>query len=110
MSDTTPRVSDAVVRLATARETVTVFVVLLLAWGAGFAGVLPKEVWVVDFPALAVAMLVDTFAFNEFSIRGGSVFYPALAVGMYLEAIVVGGAIRWVRQHELFGLRRDSAG
>ncbi|ELZ86004.1 hypothetical protein C453_09313 [Haloferax elongans ATCC BAA-1513] len=84
-------------RVAVAPETIVTFAVLALAWLLGFVGVLPQEVWVVDFPALAVAFFLDTLAYNEFGIRENTVFYPALALFGYLEAIVVGAVIRWLR-------------
>jgi hypothetical protein len=85
-------------RLAVARETLAVFVVLVVAWATGFYDVLPKEVWVVDFPALAAAYFLDTLAFNEFGIRENAVFYPALAVFVYLEAMVVASILRMRRR------------
>ncbi|WP_411963300.1 hypothetical protein [Haloferax sp. YSMS24] len=109
MSDEDSISDYAVLRLASAPETLATFAVLVVAWGAGFAGVLPKEVWVVDFPALAVAMLLDTFAYNEFGIRENAVFYPVFAVSLYLEAMVVGAAVRWGRRGPLGDLRRNSA-
>lgn len=108
MNDTASIADHAVVRLASAPETLATFAVLVLAWGAGFVGVLPKEVWVVDFPALAVAFVLDTLAFNEFGVRANSVFYPALAVSLYLEAMVVGALVRWGRRRHVVALRRDS--
>ncbi len=95
--------------MATAPETVAAFALFVLAWGAGFAGILPIEVWVIDFPALALAFFLDTLAFNEFGIRENSVFYPALAVAMYLEAMLVGAVIRWWRQNHVVGEAGDSS-
>ncbi|ELZ82201.1 hypothetical protein KU306_11690 [Haloferax larsenii] len=84
-------------RVAVAPETIVAFAVLALAWLLGFVGALPKEVWVVDFPALAVAFFLDTLAYNEFGVRANTVFYPALALVGYLEAMVVGAVIRLLR-------------
>ena len=84
-------------RVAVAPETIIAFAVLAFAWLLGFVGVLPKEVWVVDFPALAVAFVLDTLAYNEFGVRENTVFYPALALFGYLEAMVAGAVIRWLR-------------
>ena len=109
MSEPDGGFAHAALRLAAAPETLLTFVVLGLAWGSGAAGILPKEVWVVDFPALAVAFFVDTLAYNEFVVRENSVFYPALAVSLYLEALVVGAVVRWVRRTRLVDFRRDSA-
>ncbi|KAB1188568.1 MULTISPECIES: hypothetical protein [Haloferax] len=94
----TGRFTSAVLRVAVAPETFATFLVLALAWVAGFVGVLPKEVWVVDFPALAGALFFDTLAFNEFGIRENAVFYPALVVFGYLEAMVVVAGVQYLRR------------
>ncbi|ELZ91184.1 hypothetical protein C440_12759 [Haloferax mucosum ATCC BAA-1512] len=85
-------------RVATASETVVAFALLAVAWVGGFVGILPKEVWILNAPALAVAFFLDTLAFNEFGIRARTVFYPALVVFGYAEAMVVGAVVRWGRR------------
>ncbi|KAB1194397.1 hypothetical protein GJR96_13490 [Haloferax sp. MBLA0076] len=98
MSDIATRFARGAVRLATAPETLAVFVVLVLAWGAGFVGVLPKEVWIVDFPALAAAFFLDTLAFNEFGVGENTVFYSALVVFGYVQAMLVATGVRVLRR------------
>lgn len=108
MSDSSTRLAAAARRLATAPETLVTFAVLLSAWAGGATGLLPTVVWVVDFPALAVAFFLDTLAYNEFGVRENAVFYPALGVSLYLEALLVAAALRWVRRNRVHGLRRGS--
>ncbi|KTG07661.1 hypothetical protein [Haloferax profundi] len=98
MSDSANRFGRGAVRLATAPETLVVFAVLVLAWVTGFVGVLPKEVWIVDFPALAAAFFLDTLASNEFGVGEHTAFYPALAVFAYVQAMLVVTGVRVLRR------------
>jgi len=91
------RLARGVARLATARATLAVFAALAVVWAVGFVGVVPIEIWVLDFPALAAAFFFDTLAANEFGVRETVVFYPALAVFGYLEAMLVVAVARWLR-------------
>ncbi|GGC57849.1 hypothetical protein [Haloferax sulfurifontis] len=84
-------------RLASDWTTLAVFAVLAAVWAVGFFDVLPKEIWVVDYPALVAAFFFDTLAANEFGARETSVFYPALAVFGYLQAMLVVAVARWLR-------------
>ncbi|ELZ77121.1 hypothetical protein DEQ92_01740 [Haloferax sp. Atlit-6N] len=91
------RLARGFARLATDRATVAVFAVLAAAWAVGFFGVLPKEIWFVDFPALVAAFFFDTLAANEFGVRETATFYPALAVFGYLQAMLVVAVVRVLR-------------
>ncbi|MFC7203723.1 hypothetical protein ACFQJC_09365 [Haloferax namakaokahaiae] len=97
MSTVLNRDSSGWVRVVTARETLVLFVLLVLVWALGFYELVPIEIWVIDFPALVAAFFLDTLASNEFGIRENSVFYPALVVCLYLQALVLVAGVRWLR-------------
>jgi hypothetical protein len=82
-------------RVVAARETLGLFGLFVFVWLLGFYDITPREIWVVDFPALVAAFFLDTLAFNEFGIRENSVFYPALVVFLYLQAVVLVAGVRW---------------
>ncbi|WP_115891260.1 hypothetical protein [Haloferax sp. Atlit-48N] len=103
------RLAHRFVRLATDRATVAVFAALAAVWAVGFVGVVPREIWVVDYPALVAAFFFDTLAANEFGVRETAVFYPALAVFGYLQAMVFVAAGRVLRTRLVgVGERRES--
>ncbi|WP_148413529.1 hypothetical protein [Haloferax sp. KTX1] len=85
-------------RLATDRATLAVFAVLAAAWAVGFFGVVPIEIWVLDYPALVAAFFFDTLAANEFGVRETAMFYPTLAVFGYLQAMAVVAVARGLRR------------
>ncbi|POG54812.1 hypothetical protein [Haloferax marisrubri] len=91
------RLARGFVRLATTRATVAVFAGLAAVWAVGFFGVVPIEIWVVDYPALVAAFFFDTLAANEFGVRETATFYPALAVFGYLQAMLVVAVARVLR-------------
>jgi len=92
------RLARGVVRLATDRTTLAVFAALAAVWAVGFFGVVPIEIWVVDYPALVAAFFFDTLAANEFGVRETAIFYPALAVFGYLQAMLVVTVARALRR------------
>ncbi len=84
-------------QIATARETLALFLLFGAVWLVGFYDVLPKEIWIIDFPALVAAFFLDTLAFNEFGIQGNVVFYLMLVVSLSLQAVVLMAGVRLFR-------------
>lgn len=63
-------------------------VVALAEWG-----VLPRQTLLVGAPALAAALLLDTFLYNEFLIRTGGWVWVEIYAFLYVEAVVVGAVV-----------------
>ncbi|RYJ14928.1 hypothetical protein ELS19_13825 [Halogeometricum borinquense] len=82
---------------ATSRTSLAVFALLLLMWGGFEARVAPGELFFPLFPAFAVAFFFDTVAYNQLGLRLPWLFYPLGTLFLYVEAVLVGGIVRWVR-------------
>jgi len=74
---------------------VTGSLVALSEWG-----VLPRQALLVGAPAIAAALLLDTFLYNEFLLAGGPPWlWVEIYAFLYVQAAVVGGVIRGLRAH-----------
>ena len=91
---------DDVVAVLLGRVTLGVFaltgaVVALSEWG-----VLPRETLLIGAPAIAAALLLDTFLYNEFLIAGGPPWlWVEIYAFLYGQAAVVGTVAHVLRSY-----------
>ncbi|MFW5940014.1 MAG: hypothetical protein ACOCQU_06165 [Halolamina sp.] len=81
------------------RATLGAFAVLGAVVALAEWGVLPRQTLVVGAPALIVALLLDTFLYNEFLIRTGAGIWLAIYAFLYVEAVAVGAVARRLRPY-----------
>ncbi|NHX36411.1 MULTISPECIES: hypothetical protein [Halolamina] len=62
--------------------------------------VLPREALLVGAPAIAAALLLDTFLYNEFLVAGGPPWlWVEIYAFLYVQAVVVGAAAYTLRRY-----------
>lgn len=82
------------------RITLAVFGVIGVAVALAEWSVLPREALLVGAPAIAAALLLDTFLYNEFQIGGGPpLLWLEIYAFVYVEAIVVAAVVRLLRSY-----------
>lgn len=70
-------------------------IVALAEWG-----VLPRETLLVGAPAIAAALLLDTFLYNEFLLAGGPPWiWVEIYAFLYVQAVVVGAVVHLLRPY-----------
>ena len=80
------------------RITLAVFVVTGAAVALAEWGILPREALLVGAPAIAAALLLDTFLYNEFLLAGGPPWlWVEIYAFLYVQAVVVGAVARGLR-------------
>ncbi|QKY18988.1 hypothetical protein B4589_000840 [Halolamina sp. CBA1230] len=80
------------------RITLGVFAVTGAAVALAEWGVLPREALLVGAPAIAAALLLDTFLYNEFLLAGGPPWlWVEIYAFLYVQAVVVGAVGRGLR-------------
>lgn len=92
--------TDDVSTVLFGRVTLGVFAVVGAAVALAEWNLLPRETLLVGAPAIAAALLLDTFLYNEFLLGTPTWFlWVEIYVFLYAEAAVVGAAVRFLRFH-----------
>jgi hypothetical protein len=92
--------TDDVSAVLFGRATLAVFalagtIVALAEWG-----VLPRETLLVGAPAIAAALLLDTFLYNELLLDTPTwVLWVEIYAFLYVEAALVGAAVHLLRPY-----------
>ena len=89
--------SDRVPTVLRSRITLGVFAVLGVVVALAEWHLIPRGALLVGAPAIAAALLLDTFLYNEFLVQTGPLFWVELYAFLYVEAVVVGAAV-WAVQ------------
>ena len=88
---------DRLPRVLYSRSTLGVFALLGAVVALAEWGLLPDMTRIVGAPALAAALLLDTFLYNEFLIQTGPLIWVEIYAFLYVEAVVVGAVIQRIR-------------
>lgn len=81
------------------RVTLGVFALLGVVVALAEWNVIPSDALLVGVPALAAALLLDTFLYNEFLIRTGAWIWLEIYAFLYVEAVVVGAVVHLFRSY-----------
>lgn len=91
------RLPDSVASVLFGHTTLVVFGLLGALVALAEWAILPQEALLVGAPALAAALLVDTFLYNEFLVRTDGGIWLFIAVFLYAEAALVVAVISAIR-------------
>lgn len=69
-------------------------IVALSEWG-----VLPRNALIVGAPAIAAALLLDTFLYNEFLLSTGDWIWLEIYAFLYVQSAVVGAVAHAIRPY-----------
>lgn len=78
--------------------TLGAFVVLGVFVAFAEWGIFPHAALVVGAPAIAAALLLDAFLHDAFLLRTGDGVWLFVYAFLYLEAVLIGFAMRWWRR------------
>lgn len=79
--------------------TLAVFCLLGAAVALAEWRVLPDATRILGAPALAAALLLDTFLYNEFLIRTGPWVWAEIYAFLYVEAAVIAAIVHRIRRY-----------
>lgn len=81
------------------RITLAVFALVGTLVALAEWGLIPTQALLAATPAIAAALLLDTFLYNEFLVQTGGGIWLFIYVFVYAEAVVIATLFAWLRPH-----------